>query len=1303
MVSLSFRKSAILLITALILIQGAAALTIVQAPLNPAFVAYTEGMDTGGIEQTSFDSYGYTELTDAPYATGLAPSPALVVWPDGYAADTVNADTTLPASFDLRDVGRVTPIRDQGKVGSCWAFATYGSLESTWLTDTGNAENFSENNMKNLCSNLYPDGFDYGPRDGGVTFMSTAYLARGSGPVQEADDPYALPYPSNISSTSLPPVLDVRDVTFLPPRTGPLDNTLFKQTLRDEGALGVSFFVNWSCFADNYSTYYWPGEEYAIDVGHAVTLVGWNDTFPKDAFAITPPGDGAFILKNSWGTHPGDEGYFYISYYDPSLGYFWNDEQTYYGGGGRSTPGVLFTGVAADPDKHIYQYDPLGWTNSIGTSVNTLMMGANVFTAERYEEVTDVSFYTREPGTQYAAVVFTGTAPPAADDIPVTWTTGTINLPGYHTVSFPETVPLTPGESFSVILMVYSPTDTYPLVVEMPIEGYSSKATAEPGESYVSIDGDNWEDLTEIFPDTNACIKAHTRPLTVVPRDYLTIQEAVNASADGDTIIVKAGTYPEALELEQPITLFGVGMPIVATPTDEIGVECEADNITITGFTFDGNGAARGGIGILGNDTTLSDIEITGYEDGLYISFVNGLSLSRTAVHDNDNNLQYADLQENPGNTITETVTVNGRPVIYREGVSGETIDASSNAGTVICVNVTDMIIQDITTETIKDGIFLFGCRDVIIENITADEVYTGVRAYSSENIIVQDSSFGPDAEYGMRISGITGFLAEGNEIVCRDGSSEIYLTDAGIYLTDAEDTTISNNTITSGINGAGVLGLRMSNSSVTGNILIGDEIGIGIANGENVAVSNNMVETSSQGIFMQMVQNILVSDNTIQCNDMGFGMLMLIADGADIVGNTVENCSIQAGMVLNNSVVRENHFSGAAYPVIIIMESEEDVFVYRNDFVLTADEAGADAFAADLTGTDSFRQDMQTVTDATPDISMWSDGLLNDGYTNGAFGTLAMSAPDAAPRHLIRNTPVWHSPTEETYWYYGRAFTQTMGNYWSTYNGTDTTYDGIGETPFTIRNNESDICPLVNPIARYFNENPLPATDEDASADMATSGALSAGESAKLSFTGSAVQTVTVTAAQGTGRILLTVDRAGTGPDGLEGSVYQYISAELSGMTDEEIAEAEFSFRVPAAWLGTEGMLPTAITLWRFHDGTWQELPTSLVREEAGWIYYEATTPGFSSFAIAAGDGQRVTVTTDVVVPGEAGMDTTNITVTAEPVNETASEAPVTVAMPGEEDTKTPTGTTPQQSPLGLLAIIGGAAGAALLFRKRE
>ncbi|KAF1074510.1 hypothetical protein MKMG_01929 [Methanogenium sp. MK-MG] len=73
--------------------------------------------------------------------------------------------------------------------------------------------------------------------------------------------------------------------------------------------------------------------------------------------------------------------------------------------------------------------------------------------------------------------------------------------------------------------------------------------------------------------------------------------------------------------------------------------------------------------------------------------------------------------------------------------------------------------------------------------------------------------------------------------------------------------------------------------------------------------------------------------------------------------------------------------------------------------------------------------------------------------------------------------------------------------------------------------------------------------------------------------------------------------------------------------------------------------------------------------------------------------------------MPGDTGTDTADVAVTTEPVNETASEPQVTVAIPGEEGTGTPaeSATTPQESPIGLLAIIGGAgAGAVLLSRKR-
>ena len=149
---------------------------------------------------------------------------------------------TYSATYDLRTYGKVSPVEDQGQCGSCWTFATFGSLESYLLP--GLTTQYSENNLKNLAD------FTYTCCAGGDAEMSTAYLARwgttmtdntGSriyaGPVTSASDPY----PSNPSlcagSTTSQIAMHVQNVYFLP--LG--DNNAIKSALTTYGGVYAAF------------------------------------------------------------------------------------------------------------------------------------------------------------------------------------------------------------------------------------------------------------------------------------------------------------------------------------------------------------------------------------------------------------------------------------------------------------------------------------------------------------------------------------------------------------------------------------------------------------------------------------------------------------------------------------------------------------------------------------------------------------------------------------------------------------------------------------------------------------------------------------------------------------------------------------------------------------------------------------------------------------------------------------------------------------------------------------------------------
>ncbi|MCX6376251.1 MAG: lectin like domain-containing protein, partial [Armatimonadetes bacterium] len=412
------------------------------APLNPAFVKYQQDVQAGRVQTQTKDGH----------SLGYVPPPVDLSHLAGVQLSRKPALLSFPYRYDLRTLGKLTAVRDQGSCGSCWAFAAYGSLES-YLKPTETWD-FSENNLKNL------HGFDISCCNGGNAFMATAYLARWAGPVNESDDPYKAW--SCVSPSGLTVQKHVQEVIFIPGRSGP-GNDNIKWAVMNYGAVDTAMWWDDDYYRATWASYFYPYEGWG---NHYVCIVGWDDNYDKNRFYYdgfnAPAGNGAFICRNSFGESWGESGYFYVSYYDAQVG----------------KENAVFTCDPTSNYRRVYQYDPLGWVTSVGfcDSPGETAWCANIFTSVSNESLLAVSTYAGSPDTAYELSVYTDpTADPRFpyDNIRISPTTGTLaasrtgTMPymGYVTIPLYAPVALTAGHKFSVVFKF-----TTPGVLPVPIE-----------------------------------------------------------------------------------------------------------------------------------------------------------------------------------------------------------------------------------------------------------------------------------------------------------------------------------------------------------------------------------------------------------------------------------------------------------------------------------------------------------------------------------------------------------------------------------------------------------------------------------------------------------------------------------------------------------------------------------------------------------------------------------------------------------------------------------------------------------------
>lgn len=390
-------------------------------------------------------------------------------------------EVELPVKYDMRALGRVTPVRDQGLSGTCWAFASLAALETT-LTPTENLV-FSPDHM------TLSNSFSLGQNEGGEYTMAIAYMASWQGPVYESDDPYG----DGETDMTLKARKHLEEALIIDSK----DYQAIKEAVYKYGAVETSIYTqmktanSWSSYYNRERATYYYNQEALCN--HDIIIVGWDDNFPKEYFTITPENDGAFICKNSWGTEFGEDGYFYVSYEDANIG----------------TTNVVYTKLgAADNFDHIYQSDLLGWTGQLGYGRESAYF-ANVYRAGEKEELAAVSFYATGADTSYQVYVVRDYENVESLNDRVLVKEGTMAMAGYYTIRLDTPIKLDDDGKFAIVVHVSTPGSVHPIAVEYDTDERTREFDITDGEGYISLYGSSWASAEE-RQNCNLCLKAFT-------------------------------------------------------------------------------------------------------------------------------------------------------------------------------------------------------------------------------------------------------------------------------------------------------------------------------------------------------------------------------------------------------------------------------------------------------------------------------------------------------------------------------------------------------------------------------------------------------------------------------------------------------------------------------------------------------------------------------------------------------------------------------------------------------------------------
>ena len=411
----------------------------------------------------------------------------------------------------------ITSIKNQNPYGTCWAFAFIGASEAS----------------------IYKQGLGTADTDLSEWQLATRRVANWQGLTEEARAPYTTVL-KNPNATLPNTVAYGQDAYHLENSywVSMKDRTIVKQLIQEYGACGSSYYSANEYYSTGMQNSLETSEPVAVycphknDTNHAITIIGWDDTYSRENFGEhKPDADGAWYCKNSWGSNWSKDGYFWISYEDIPL---LNSNAYFYEYG------------CTDNYDHNYQYDG-GVVNYEYGSSRGYQYQANRYVATYSQSLKAVGFYTSDALYQCTILIYKN----CTADNP---SSGTLMLTqkadqtyaGFHTVVLDKPIILGKGESFSVVIkQLTSSKETGRIPVDVSVSGswYENVSVSEEGQSFVSPNGTDWTDISADGGNENCRIKAYTDDV-VIKVSQIALNKTGATLMKNETLDLKATVTP---------------------------------------------------------------------------------------------------------------------------------------------------------------------------------------------------------------------------------------------------------------------------------------------------------------------------------------------------------------------------------------------------------------------------------------------------------------------------------------------------------------------------------------------------------------------------------------------------------------------------------------------------------------------------------------------------------------------------------------------------------------------------------------